>query len=130
RARLAAQLSALAHGSVAILNYAPEVISEWMVAAENLVEGSTRAAPQIEEMTRSLAKLIPREEQERLADLSEELRRAGTDVRQAPRWAALGAARAAVLAHGNASILRQLSELVPTDATEQGVVIADVLRFV
>ncbi|GEM_PF-1209148 len=130
QARLVSQLSALHHRTVAFLNHPTELSQKWLFASEVIAGNQPDEDPEVAEMARTLSQSISREEREELVRLSCELAKAGVNISSAPFGTLLGSARAAVLAFGDASILRQLPELLPPDERRRNGVMADVLRFV
>src|SRR5690606_15473988 len=117
---------------VTFLNHSPSELEKWILASELLAGAPTRpeTAGPIEEMARALSKLVPHEVREELTHLRAELERAGVALTESPYVVMRGAARAACLAHGDAKIIRQLPELLPTDQERLNLAMADLVRFV
>ncbi len=103
----------------------------WLSAVAYLttLEIANEEPDPIEERTRVLAGLIDRQQSEELARLTSDIERAGNHPSDLARAALTGAAKIAVLAHGEPSILRQLPELLPQDETLRERLLADIIRF-
>jgi tetratricopeptide (TPR) repeat protein len=132
RARVVAQLSALHYDTVTFLNHSIDELEKWIIASEILAgrKSSPETAGEIDEMARRLSKRVPREVREELTTLRSELSRAGVVLSDAPYVLRRGAARAACLAYGDASVLRSLPELLPENQEMLNVAMADAIRFV
>ncbi len=132
RARVVTQLAALRRGTAIYLNQSPEELKKWLMASEILVGGTPPGGKtdELSELARLLSKVIPRETREELGNLYTELSRAGVELSLAPFAAMRSAARAACLAQGEPKILRELSDIIPSDQDLLNASMSDVVRFI
>ncbi len=130
-ARLVSQLCSLVAGSPVLLNQEPDITQEWLAAARLLAQPQSPPSGDlaIDEKVRLLSDTIPRATRERLTELQDEITRAGLDVRNAPFGLMHSAARAAVFAYGEPSVLRKLPQLLPEDEEKRTVIIGEIIRF-
>lgn len=130
-ARLAAQIQSVRLHSAVLLNEPVEATVAWCEASRLVAEGTTSPGknPLINEIARDLGHAIGRSERETLKALLLDLNRARHDVRNLPDATLFGATRAAAVAFGDPSIVREIPALLPKDTSRRNAALSDLIRF-
>jgi len=131
QARLVAQLSSLETGCAVLLNQPAGTTQRWLAALLVLSSSDSIAnAPEdVEEKARALSNAIAREQREEIAELCGELTQAGIDITELPFLVRNSACRAAVLAYGDATIVRQLPDLLSDDDERRSHMMTQLVKF-